>query len=90
MYKVFQKTQVEVDAEAAGDLVAQVLMQDFDDLSRDVVAAQYSLKTLKPYELEDLKDHMEMRDAIKTVLRYYMKHDDYEDFMELQRCYGNV
>lgn len=90
MYKVSQKTQVEIDAEDAGDLVAQVLMQDFDDLSRDVVSAQYRLTTLKPYELEDLQNHIEMRNAIKTVLRYYMTHREYTEFMELQRVYGNV
>ena len=90
MYRLSQKTEVEVDAEAAGHLVAQVLMHDFDSLSRDIVGAQYKLTTLKPYEVEDLKDNIEMRDAMKTLLRYYMTHRDYEDFMELQRCYGNV
>ena len=90
MYRLTQNIEVEVDSEAAGKLVAQVLMQDFDSLSRDIVGHQYRLTTLTSAEVQDLADNIEMRDAMKTLLRYYLKHEDYVDFMELQRVYGNV
>ena len=89
MYNVSVKKNMELDFEDAGALVAQVLMNDFEFISKEINELSYKLTTLKPHECEDLKNNIEMRDAMKTLLRYYMTHNDYVEFMELQRVYGN-
>lgn len=90
MYNVSVKKNMELDLEQAGSVVAQVLMEDFEFISKEINELNYRLTTLKPYECEDLKNNVEMRDAMKSLLRYYMNHRDYTEFMELQRVYGNV
>jgi hypothetical protein len=40
--------------------------------------------------MEDLKRNLEIQEAMKTLLSYYMTKSDYNEFMELQRVYGNV
>lgn len=88
MYNVSVRKNMEIDLDDAGNLVAQVLQEDFDFLSRDIV--ELNSKSLKSYEMEDLKRNLEIQEAMKTVLSYYMTKRDYDEFMELQRVYGNV
>ena len=90
MYNVTVKRNMDLDFEDAGDLVAQVLQADFEFISKEIGELTYSLTTLKPHECEDLKNNIEVRDAMKRLLSYYMTHRDYVEFMELQRVYGNV
>jgi hypothetical protein len=44
---------------------------------------------MRSHEAEDLARDLEIRDAMKTLLSYYMVKDEYNKFMEIQRCYGN-
>ena len=83
---------VSIDAEQADNLVAAVLMETFDDLSRNILSAQGRgiSPGLKTFEVEDMVNDIKVREAIKEVLAYYLTHDDYVDFMEMQRVYGNV
>ena len=90
MYNVTIQKNVNLDNEQAGNLVAQVLKEDFEFISKEIIGLTYRLTTLKPHECEDLKNNIEMRDAMKTLLRYYLTHKEYIEFMELQRVYGNV
>lgn len=90
MYNVTVEKTMDLGFEAAGSLVAQVLMEDFEFISKEINELTYRVGTLKPYEVEDLKNNIEMRDAMKSLLRYYLTHRDYVEFMELQRVYGNV
>lgn len=89
MYTLTHSSQIDINTVEAGNLVAQVLKEDFEFISREVTDLRYK-RDLKAFEAEDLKNNIEMRDAMKTLLRYYMKHKEYIEFMELQRVYGNV
>lgn len=89
MYNVSVKKNMQVDIDQAESLVAQVLMEDFEFISKEVNELSHK-RDLKRYEAEDLANNIEMRDAMKSLLRYYMVHDDYMQFIELQRVYGNV
>lgn len=90
MYNVTVKRNMELGFEDAGDLVAQVLQADFEFVSKEISELTYRLNTLKPHECEDLKNNIEVRDAMKRLLSYYMTKRSYVEFMELQRVYGNV
>jgi hypothetical protein len=88
MYNVTVKKNMEIDLDDAGNLVAQVLKEDFDFISKDII--ELKSKSLKSFEMEDLKRNLEIQEAMKTLLSYYMTKSDYNEFMELQRIYGNV
>jgi len=89
MYNVTIQKNAELNHEQAGNIVTQVLQEDFEFLSKEINELLHK-RDKKGYEYEDLKNNEEMRDAMKTLLRYYMTHRDYTEFMELQRVYGNV
>lgn len=89
MYNVSVTKNMEIDLDDAGDLVAQVLQEDFDFISKEIIELK-SKRDIKSFEAEDLKRNIEVRDAMKTLLSYYMIKRDYNEFMELQRVYGNV
>lgn len=89
MYNVSVKKNMELDLIEAGNIVAQVLQEDFDFISKEINELQ-SRNDLKPFEAIDLANNIEIRHAMKTLLRYYMVKSDYDEFMELQRVYGNV
>ena len=90
MYNVTVMKKAELNHEQAGSIVAQVLMSDFEFISKELNELIVRKAHLKQHEIEDLRNNMEMRDAMKSLLRYYMVHNDYVEFMELQRVYGNV
>lgn len=90
MYNVSVRKNMEIDLDDAGNLVAQVLKEDFDFISKEINELTYKLRTLRPHECEDLQRNIEVRDAMKVLLSYYMVKSDYNEFMELQRVYGNV
>lgn len=81
---------VRIGAEEADALVAAVLMETFERVSREIMSAKGRLRELKPHQIEDLTHDMALQDAIKVVLKDFMIHEDYLDFMEMQRVYGNV
>jgi len=89
MYNVTLQNHVALNHEQAGSLVAQVLKEDFEFISKEVAELVHK-RDMKLHEHEDLRNNLEMRDAMKSLLRYYLTHNDYTEFMELQRVYGNV
>ena len=89
MYNVNLMQSAELNHEQAGSIVAQVLKEDFEFISKEISELSFK-RDMKPHEYEDLRNNKEMRDAMKSLLRYYMTHRDYTEFMELQRVYGNV
>ena len=89
MYNVSVKNNMQIDLDQAGNIVAQVLMEDFEFISKEIAELSHK-RDLKRHEMEDLANNIEMRDAMKSLLRYYMVHKDYMEFIELQRVYGNV
>jgi len=90
MYNVTVKRNMEIDLDEAGNIVAQDLQEDFEFISKEIHELTYKLTTLRPHECEDLRRNIEVRDAMKTLLSYYMTKRSHEEFMELQRVYGNV
>lgn len=89
MYNVSVKKNMELDLVEAGNVVAQILQEDFEFLSKEINELR-TKRDLKPFEYEDLSNNIEMQNAMKILLRYYMVKGDYVEFMELQRVYGNV
>lgn len=90
MYNVTVKRNMEIDLDEAGNIVAQVLQEDFEFISKEIHELKAKWNTLKPHEVQDWNRNMEVRDAMKTLLSYYMTKRNYDEFMELQRVYGNV
>ena len=90
MYNVSVKRNMELDYEAAGDLVAQVLKEDFEFICKEIHELKRKIGSLKDFEIEDFKSTAEVHDAMDVLLSYYMTKRDYDEFMELQRVYGNV
>ncbi len=92
MVKVKYTKDLELDTLEAGSLVAQVLQDDFEFLSKEIneLRSKAYNGTMKSYEAEDYSNDLVIREAMKTLMKYYMTHNDYNEFMELQRVYGNV
>ena len=89
MYNVSVRKNMELDFEDAGNLVAQVLQEDFDFISKEINEMK-KIRHLSEVQVHDWNNNMEVRDAMKVLMRYYMVKSDYDEFMELQRVYGNV
>jgi hypothetical protein len=90
MIKLKRTREIEIDIEEAQNLVAQVLKEDFDFLSKEIHEMKYKMTTLSQVEIQDWNNNVEVRDAMKRLMQYYMTRNDYNEFMELQRVYGNV
>ncbi len=90
MYNVTMQKKIEIDQNEAGRLVGEILKSDFEFVAKEINEMHGKLHSLKDYERQDLIDNMDIFDAMKALLRYYLTHDDYSTFMELQRAYGNV
>ena len=88
MYNVTVKKNVELDQEQASDLVGSLLKEDFEFITKEINS--YGLKTLLPHQAIDLQHNLEIREAMKVLLTYYLTHKDHTEFFELQRVYGNV
>jgi hypothetical protein len=89
MIKLKHTKEIEIDIGDAENLVAQVLQEDFDFICKEIIELR-SKSRLSDVQIQDWNNNMEIRDAMKTLMRYYMTHRDYTEFMELQRVYGNV
>lgn len=90
MYNVSVKRNMEIDLEEAGNLVAQVLQEDFEFICKEIHELKRKMGSLRDFEVEDFKRSAEVHDAMKVLLGYYMTKRNYDEFMELQRVYGNV
>lgn len=89
MYNVSVRKNMEIDLDDAGNFVAQVLQEDFDFISKEINEMK-KIRQFSDVQVQDWNNNIEVRDAMKTLLRYYMVKSDYDEFMELQRVYGNV
>ena len=90
MYNVSVKRNMEINREDAGNLVAQVLQEDFEFICKEIHELKHKMGSLRDFEVEDFKRNAEIHDAMKVLLGYYMTKRNYDEFMELQRVYGNV
>lgn len=90
MYEVNVKKNMRMDIDDAQDLVAQILREDFDFICKEINEMKSKFDRFTSVETQDWNRSMEVRDAMRTLLSYYMTHRDYTEFMELQRVYGNI
>jgi predicted nucleotidyltransferase len=92
MIKLKRTREIEIELEEAQNLVAQVLQEDFDFISKEIneLRSKAHNGRLKSYEAEDLSHNLDVREAMRRLMQYYMTRNDYNEFMELQRVYGNV
>jgi hypothetical protein len=79
--KVLQ--EVDLDWEEAQKVVVAVLKEDFDSITNDIVnmRRKSSFEGMREFEKEDLKNWMATRDAIYTMLCYYLEPDMLDSFM---------
>lgn len=93
MFKIKHVKTLELEIEEASNLVAQVLKEEFDFICKEInIVRNYILKgdQISSIMMEDYQRNCEIRNAMKTLLEYYLTHDEYVEFLELQRTYGNV
>ena len=65
---------VKIHSSTADNIVEQVLLRDYQGLTRDIARMELREKnTLAPFEMEDLRDWHEIRDALEKVLSYYVQ-----------------
>lgn len=81
--KVKVEQELNLDWEDSQKIVVAVLKEDFDSLTNDIQGCRKdrSYYDLKPYEKEDLDRWMRTRDAIYTMLNYYLAPDELDSFM---------
>jgi len=89
MYNVTMKKNVDLDQEQASYLVGEILKEDYPFLCQEV-RSLHQKQNLKPHEAVDLQRNIEVRNAMKVLLTYYLTHNDHTEYFELQRVYGNV
>jgi len=88
MYNVTMQKNVDLDHQQAASLVGQVLKEDFVFITKEI--NETGLKTLLPHQVIDLQRSLEVRAAMKVLLTYYLTYEEYTEFFEIQRMYGNV
>jgi len=65
---------VKIHSTTADNIVEQVLLRDYKGIMRDINRMELREKnTLAPYEMEDLRDWHEIRDALEKVLTYFVQ-----------------
>lgn len=62
---------VELNNDAVDNILQSVLMQDYRMLCSDIDKLE-SAKELAEYQKQDLKDHLRYRNALETILEYYV------------------
>ncbi len=63
--------KVELTSEAVDGLIQSILLQDYQDLCGDIQRLE-SAKELAKYQQEDLEHNYRYRDAMETLLEYYV------------------
>ena len=84
MINVNYTARLELDDDQATEVVADLLQDDFDFLTREIIELK-NQSNLSTVQAADLINSMNVRDAVQTLLKYYMVHRDYENFMALYR-----
>lgn len=89
MVKVTGNITFNVDPLEAGNIVAQILMDDYKFISKDINELKSKID-LSDVELQDLENNLNVRGAMTELLAYYLTHEDFVSFMESQRNYSYV
>lgn len=87
------KLTVEINEEIGREVLVEILKEDYEFVSeelRDLTRQMNSGQKVSQVVVTDFNSAYDVRDAIDVLLAYYMVHEDYVEFKELQRVYGNV
>lgn len=81
--KVKVEQELDLDWEDSQKIVVAVLKEDFDAITNDIEDYRKgrSYYDLKNFEKEDLDRWLKTRDAIYTMLNYYLAPDELDSFM---------
>ena len=88
------KKLVYVEAEAFDEVVRQTLKDDYRGLCEEVRRLERK-QNLQPHEKEDLQDSRKWRDALETMLSYYLMHNEAqeiidEEYLKSEYSYGDA
>jgi hypothetical protein len=78
------KVKVEIDLEAADEIVRTSLKEDYVCVRQNIRNIEDIMKfeAVSSYVLEDLEYDKRLIEALSTVLAYHMAHDDHVKFIE--------
>jgi hypothetical protein len=65
-----------IGEDTADLLIRDVLVQDYRRICKSIAELESSTEELKPFQLEDLANDREFRDALTVMLRYYLPLDE--------------
>ena len=68
-----------LDWENVQNVVVQALREDYDNLDKTSKALMTKSTPLLPIEVEDLGYELEVKKALRTVINYYSKPQDWID-----------
>jgi siroheme synthase (precorrin-2 oxidase/ferrochelatase) len=80
---------IELNYEQKESIIQDVLMNDFENLSREI-AVLSARDDLKEFEQEELEDMTKYRKAMKRLLRYYMARVHADEFIDDVETYFKV
>lgn len=77
---------LDIDFELADRITVANLQESYRSLTQEISNMEVMMKTqkLKGYEYQDYEDAKKNRKAIKKVLRYFMVHNEAEEFFNAE------
>ncbi len=79
------KLKIEIDLEAADEIVGYILKDDYRIVRQNIRLFERRMKNgedLPSHLLEDLEYDKRLLEALSVVLAYRMSHDDHKAFIE--------
>ena len=68
--------KLSIGEDTADLLIRDVLIQDYSRICESIEALESRTEELKPFQLEDLANDREVRDALIVMLKYYLPWDE--------------
>lgn len=70
-------------------LADEITILNIKDMHQNILKLIKSLKdrkkSLKPFEKQDLKDHIHNKETLEKTLKYMMSHEDYTSYIKEQK-----
>jgi hypothetical protein len=81
MITVKYEQELELSNDEATEMIAQVLQEDFIFLTQEINELRNIGANLTMIQGADLVNNMNVRDAMRTLIKYYMVKEDYDAFL---------
>ena len=65
-----------IGEDTADLLIRDILVQDYHRICDSIAALEARTEELKPFQIEDLDNDREFRDALIVMLKYYLPLDE--------------